>query len=176
MDTHLKKIASLCRFCAKPAKTKTKCGKRKELFRNEFLSYGVQLEEDVDSVHPHLVCQSCSRHFYLMRSSGPPPESPGLPFAWEPHSEEDENCVCKGWKKDSRGRPPKRKAQRIENESDTESGEEVDYEKEKALCSIFTEMTQNLHLLDEELAKSLCSNICSIFGFVLIDPNDVAVG
>lgn len=76
-----------------------------------------------------------------------------MPFAWEPHSE-DENCVCKGLKKDSRGRPPKRKTERIENESDTESGEELEDEKEKASCSIFREMTQNLHLLDEELAKS----------------------
>ena len=35
-------------FLAKPTKTKTKPGKRKELCRNEFLSYGVKLEEDVD--------------------------------------------------------------------------------------------------------------------------------
>ena len=53
----LTEIASLCRFCAKPAKTKTKPGKRKELFRNEFFSYGVKLEENVDSVHPRLVCK-----------------------------------------------------------------------------------------------------------------------
>ena len=44
----LTEIASLWRFCAKPTKTKTKPGKRKELCRNEFLSYGVKLEEDVD--------------------------------------------------------------------------------------------------------------------------------
>ena len=30
-------------------KAKTKSGKRKELFRNEFLTYGVKLEENVDS-------------------------------------------------------------------------------------------------------------------------------
>lgn len=95
-----------------------------------------------------------------------------MPFAWEPHSE-DENCVCKGLNKDSRGRPPKRKTERTESESDTESGQELEDEKEKASCSIFREMTQNLHLLDEELAKSLCHNIFSIFGFVLIDPNDI---
>ena len=84
---------SLCRFCAKPGKTKAKSGKGKELFRNEFLSHGVKLEEDVDSVHPRLVCQSCSRYYYRLRSSGHPPESHSFPFAWEPHSDEDENCM-----------------------------------------------------------------------------------
>ena len=59
---------------------------RKELFRIEFFSYGVKLEEDVDFVHPRLVCQSCSRYFYRLRSSGHPPESHSLPFTWEPHS------------------------------------------------------------------------------------------
>ena len=58
---------------------------RKELFRIEFFSYGVKLEEDVDFVHP-LVCQSCSRYFYRLRCSGHPPESHSLPFTWEPHS------------------------------------------------------------------------------------------
>ena len=129
MDTHLQKIASLCRFCGKPAKT------------NEFLSYGVKLE-DIDSVHPGLVCQSCSRCFLPSEKFRSFPESHSLPFAWEPHSE-DENCVCKGLNKDSRGRPPKRKAARIENESDTESGEELEDEKEKASCSIFREMTKS---------------------------------
>ena len=42
------------------------------MFRNEFLSYGVKLEEDIDSVHPRLVCQS--RFRYRLRSSGHPPE------------------------------------------------------------------------------------------------------
>ena len=68
---------------------------RKELFRIEFFSYGVKLEEDVDFVHPRLVCQSCSRYFYRLRSSGHPPESHSLPFTWGTTycSEEDENCV-----------------------------------------------------------------------------------
>lgn len=67
MDPRLQKdIALLCRFCAKArAKTKTKSGDRKEVFRIEFFSYGVKLEEDVDFVHPRLVCQSCSRYFYI---------------------------------------------------------------------------------------------------------------
>ena len=59
IDVHKQKISPLCRFCAKPAKAKTKTGKEKGLFQIEFLSYGVNIEEDVDSVHPRLVCQSC---------------------------------------------------------------------------------------------------------------------
>ena len=80
--------------------------------------------------------QSCSPGFYRLRSSGHSPKTHGFPFAWEPHSE-DENCICKGWNKDSRGRPPKKKEKRIENQSDTESGEELEDEKEKASCTIF---------------------------------------
>ena len=81
-------VASLCRFRAKPAKTKTKSGssKRKELFRIEFFCYGVKFEEDIDFVHPRPVCQSCSRYFYRLRSSGHLPESHSLSFTWEPHS------------------------------------------------------------------------------------------
>lgn len=80
METHRKKIAKLCRFCAKPAKTKNKTGKEKLLFTNEFLSFGVNLEEDVESVHPRLVCQSCSRNLYRLRSSNPTPELKKVPF------------------------------------------------------------------------------------------------
>lgn len=60
-------------------------------------------------------------------------------FVWELYSE-DENCVCKGLNKDLRGRLLKRKIEWIENESDIESGEELEDEKEKVLCSIFREM------------------------------------
>ena len=72
MEAHIKKIANLCRFCVKPAKTKNKTGKEKLLFTNKFLSFGVNLEEDAASVHPRLVCQSCSRNLYRLRSSSPP--------------------------------------------------------------------------------------------------------
>ena len=175
MEAHTKKIANLCRFCAKPAKTKNKRGKEKLLFANEFLSFGVNLEEDVDSVHPRLVCQSCSRSLYRLRSSSPPPELKKVPFVWEPHSEDNENCVCLGRTKDTRGRPKKRKAEQLESghDSDTDSAAEEEDEQEKESCSVFSEISQNLHLLDKELATSLCKNICFIFGFVFIDPSDM---
>ena len=67
MDVHREKIATLCRFCAKTANTKTKAGKVKELFKTEFLNYGVNIGEDDDSIHPPLVCEACSRHFYRLR-------------------------------------------------------------------------------------------------------------
>lgn len=71
------------------------------------------------------------------------------------------------------GIPPKRKRVQVdrENESDTEGGEEAEEEKES--CSIFNNISQNLHLLDEKLANSVCKNICSTFGFILIDPDDM---
>ena len=50
-------------------------------------------QNDSNSVHPRLVCQSCSRYYDQLRSSGHPPESHSFPFVWEPHSEEDENYI-----------------------------------------------------------------------------------
>ena len=60
-------------FMPSRQKTKNKTGKEKLLFMNEFLSFGVNLEED-DSVHPRLLCQSFSRNLYRLRSSSPPSE------------------------------------------------------------------------------------------------------
>ena len=120
----------MCRFCAKPAKNKNKTGKEKLLFTNEFLSFGVNLEED-DSVHPRLLCQSFSRNLYR-----PPSELKKVPFVWEPHSEENENCVCLGWTKGTRGRPNKRKAEQLksDNDNDTDStAEEEDKQETRAV-------------------------------------------
>ena len=171
MDVHREKIAKLCRFCAKAAKTRNKSGKVKELFTNEFFKYGVNIGEDDDSIHPPLVCQACSRHFYRLRRYDSS-ESKRIPFTWEAHIEESvSGCVCK----DSRGRPPKRNMESVarENNSDTESGEEAEDEKEKDSCSIFSYISQNLYLLDQELAKSLCKEICTTFDLVIIDPGDM---
>lgn len=55
-------------------------------------------------------------------------------------------------------------------ESDPESRDE-DEEKatKKTYCDIFRTVTENLHLLDEELAKVLCCKICFYFGLIFID-------
>lgn len=119
-----------------------KFGKRKELFKNEFFLYGVKLE-DIDFVYSGLVCQLCLRCFLSFEKFRLFLEFYSLLFVWELYSE-DENCVCKGLNKDLRGRLSKRKVARIENESDIESGEELEDEKEKVSCSIFREMIKFL--------------------------------
>ena len=56
-------VSFLCKADKNPQKLKLNLEIKKELFRNEYLSYGVKLEEDLDSLHPCLVFQSCSRYF-----------------------------------------------------------------------------------------------------------------
>ena len=58
--------------------------------------------------------------------------------------------------------------------SDTASGEEED-DYEKASCDIYSTISENLHLIDEELARALCRDLCSRFGFVFIDPRHIFI-
>ena len=99
-------------------------------------------------------------YFYRLRRS-PSSEALGkIPITWEPHK--DSECICT---KDGRGRPSKeRKPVDVEDGSDTESGED---EAEN------THISENLHHLDKELTLVLCKNICSQFGLLFIDPENM---
>ena len=91
------------------------------------------------------------------------------PITWEPHKNSE--CMCV---KDSRGRPSKkRKPVDVEDGSDTESGEDDDGEAEKDFCNMFCNISENLHHLDKELALVLLKNICSQFGKIFIDPDNM---
>lgn len=73
-----------------------------------------------------------------------------------------------------RGRPnKKRKKVDVEDGSDTESGEDDEDEAEKDSCNIFRTISGNLHLLDKDLALVLWKNICSQFGLLFIDPENM---
>lgn len=149
----MQKIANLSHFCAKLAKNKNKTGKEKLLFKSNFLSYGVNLE-DVDSVHPCLVCQSCLRNLYHLRSSSPTPKLKKLPFAWKPHNEE--NCVCQGHTK-HRGRPTKQKAKQLksDHDSDTESEKKKRMNRKKP-HAVFT---VRYHKISIFLTKNLIGEV-----------------
>ena len=91
--------------------------------------------------------------------------------SWKPHTEES-SCICK--KKVGRpGLIKKRKRVEVASGSDTASGEEEEDEYEKASCDIYSTISENLHLIDEELAIALCRDLCSRFGLVFVDPKDI---
>ena len=114
------------------------------------------------------------RHFYRLRDSASRGELTSslsnTPCSWKPHTEES-SCICN--KKVGRpGLIKKRKRVEVASGSDTASGEEED-EYEKASCDIYSIISENLHLIDEELARALCRDLCSRFGLVFIDKKDI---
>ena len=115
------------------------------------------------------MCLICVGYFYHLRCL---PSSQALaknPITWEPHKNSE--CMCA---KDSRGRPSKkRKPVDVEDGSDTESGEDDDGEAENDFCNMFCNISENLHHLDKELALVLLKNICSQFGKIFIDPDNM---
>ena len=68
----------------------------------------------------------------------------------------------------------KQKKNKNKSGSDTASGEEED-DYEKASCDIYSTISENLHLIDEELARALCRDLCFRFGFVFIDPKHIFI-
>lgn len=115
---------------------------------------------------------SCARHLYRIRASAsrrdPLSAQNKNSFRWRPHTEES-SYVCQK----EVGRPSvskKRTLFELACESDPESRDE-DEEKatKKTYCDIFRTVTENLHLLDEELPKVLCCKICFYFGLIFID-------
>lgn len=93
-----------------------------------------------------------------------------IPFTWEPHN--DNNCsICT---EERKGRPTKKRKRLVSgNQSGTDSGEEPEDESEKESCNLFRELSENLYHLEIDLARELCQNICSLFGLVFIDPEDM---
>ena len=114
------------------------------------------------------------RNVYRLRESAsrgePTSALSNTPCSWKPHTEES-SCICNR----KVGRPgliKKRKRVEVASGNDTASGEEED-EYEKASCDIYSTKSENLHLIDEELARALCRDLCSRFGLVFIDPKDI---
>ena len=109
------------------------------------------------------------RYFYILKESPSSYPLSKIPFTWEPHKDN----TCKNTK-DDRGRPNKKRKQvHLEKGSDTESGEGAEDESKKDSCNMFCCLSENLHHLDRELAVVLCRNICSQFGLLFIDPEDM---
>ena len=128
MDDHLSFLRTACRLCGN-ALSKKSAFADKSLFKNELLSqFQINIEEDLEDVHPNSICAGCKRSLYRIRGNTDVQAKVSTskrPYLWTSHSEG--NCPCN---KKARGRPPKsveeKKVVTKDNESDTESGEDIE--------------------------------------------------
>ena len=164
--THRIKIACLCRFCVARLRLQERSlqhpQKNSRLNSNDTV---LMLKTTMILFIPN-VCPTCVGYFYRLRRSPSSHALGKIPITWKPHK--DSECTCT---KDSRGRPSKRKRVDVEDGSDPESGEDDGDEAEKDSCNMFHNISEN-HL-DKELALVLCKNICSQFGLLFIDPENM---
>ena len=93
------------------------------------------------------------------------------PYLWTSHSEG--NCPCN---KKARGRPPKSVEEKVvtkDNESDTESCEEIETEEEKNSCQEFSALIENIPFLDRELALAYATELADQFNLIFLDRENL---
>ena len=61
-------------------------------------------------------------------------------------------------------------------ESDTESGEEIDKEHKMDSCQQFRNLMQNTKLMDKELALVCAENLSEEFNFIFLDRENMDAG
>lgn len=170
MDGHLSFLRTACRLCGKVLSRKPDFSD-KRLFKDELLShFEINIEEDVEQIHPGGICSGCKRSLYRIRANKDVPTSKRA-YLWTSHCEG--NCPCT---KKARGRPPKSAEEKIttkENESDTESGEEIETEEEKKSCREFSALIQNIPLLERELALVCAKELADQFNLIFLDRENI---
>ena len=60
-----------------------------------------------------------------------------------------------------------------DNESDTESGEEIETEEEKNSCQEFSALIENIPLLDRELALACATELADQFNLIFLDRENL---
>ena len=60
-----------------------------------------------------------------------------------------------------------------DNESDTESGEEIETEEEKNSCQEFSALIENIPLLDRELALACAKELADQFNLIFLDRENL---
>ena len=78
--------------------------------------------------------------------------------------------------KKARGRPLKSIEEKVmtkDNESDTESGEEIETEEEKKSRQEFSALIQNIPLLDRELALVCAKELADQFNLIFLDRENI---
>ena len=105
MDGHLSFLRTACRLCGKVLSRKSHFAD-KSLFKNElFNQFQINIEEDLEEIHPNSICAGCKRSLYQIRGNTDlhaKVSTSKRPYLWTNHSEG--NCPCN---KKARGRPPK---------------------------------------------------------------------
>ena len=78
--------------------------------------------------------------------------------------------------KKARGRPLKSNEEKVmtkDNESDTESGEEIETEEDKKSCQEFSALIQNIPLWDRELALVCAKELADQFNLIFLDRENI---
>ena len=170
MDSHLSFLRTACRLCGKVLSRKADFAD-KSLFKNELLKhFEINIEEDLEQIHPSGICSGCKRSLYRIRANKDESTSKQA-YLWTSHCEE--NCPCM---KKARGRPLKSIEEKVmtkDNESDTESGEEIETEEEKKSCREFSALIQNIPLLDRELALVCAKELADQFNLIFLDRENI---
>ena len=174
MDGHLSFLRTACRLCGKVLSRKSDFAD-KSLFKNELLNqFQINIEKDLEEIHPNSICTGCKRSLYRIHGNTDvhaKVSTSKRPYLWTSHSEG--NCPC--YKK-ARGRPPKSVEEKVvtkDNESDTESSEEIETEEEKNSCQEFSALIENIPLLDRELALACAMELADQFNLIFLDRENL---
>lgn len=174
MDGHLSFLRTACRLCGKVLSRKSDFAD-KSLFKNELLNqFQINIEEDLEEIHPNSICAGCKRSLYRIRGNTDvhaKVSTSKRPYLWTSHSEG--NCPCN---KKARGRPPKSVEEKVvtkDNESDTESGEEIETEEEKNSCQEFSALIENIPLLDRVLTLACATELADQFNLICLDRENL---
>ena len=175
MDGHLLFLRTACRLCGNVLSKKSDFTD-KSFFKNEFLSqFQINIDKDVEDIHPNNVCAGCKRSLYRIRGNTDvqvKKSTSKSPYLWASHSEG--SCP---WIKKARGRPPKHAEEKVailkDNESDTESGEEIETEEEKKSCEEFSSLIKNISLLNRELALACAKELADQFNLIFLDRENL---
>jgi len=177
MEKHRDFLKKHCRLCGENLKRN---GREygKELFKGVLSeNVYVNISNDTTDVHPEKLCAACKAKLYRLSSLNEEDEAVvgiqnGLKvFNWKAHAE-DGDCFCQS---SIQGGRPFKMARREEDQdnSGTESANEMESHNEKDGCFAFTKLMCMLPTLDRELAVVLSKKLSEQFNFVYIDLNDI---
>lgn len=178
MEEHLSFLKTSCRLCGNLVKGKSDVADKQSFKSELWLRFQINVDVDNDEIHPSVICPACKRVLYRIRGATDPSSvsTSKQPFHWREH---DQDCYCLR-KRTKVGRPSKKISKNPCNEEvedkDTESGEEDETEHEKDSCQQFTNLMQNITLMDKELALTCAKNLSEQFNFIFLDRENMDAG
>ena len=152
----------------------------KQSFKLElWLRFQINVDVDNDEIHLSVICPAWKKVLYSIKGATDPASvsTSKHPFLWRRHDDQDCYCLRETTKVK---RPSKKKAKKtcseIVEESDTESGEEIDKEHKMDSCQQFRNLMQNTKLMHKELALVCAENLSEEFNFIFLDRENMDAG